>query len=102
MKGPPTRARRSSAPRRDAASKERERIRQLVHDLNTPLSALALQLFLRRRSQADATPQDLRFLEILDRNVERIRTIVASLAPPTPAAEAAPPIRPRRRATSTW
>ena len=116
MKGPTaTRARHAAPAKRDAgekdrAEKERERLGQIVHDLNSPLSAVSLQLFLRRKSLAKPTPQDLHFLEILDRNVERIRTLVASVMPegarPTPTTQPAPqatqPSRPRRRARTTW
>ncbi|MEK6976639.1 MAG: histidine kinase dimerization/phospho-acceptor domain-containing protein [Candidatus Thermoplasmatota archaeon] len=71
----------AAPPTQDAAATERQRLNQIVHDLNTPLSAVSLQLFLRRRSLVKPTPQELHFLEILDRNVARIRTLVASLMP---------------------
>lgn len=108
------RARHAPQARRDAAAKERERIRQIVHDVNTPLSALSLQLYLRRRSLGKPTAEELHFLDILDRNVERLRALVGSLLPaargptltqPTQAAptpQATPPGRPRRDARSTW
>lgn len=99
-------ARHTAPAKQGAAEKERERIRQIVHDLNTPLSAVSLQLFLRRRSLAKPTQQELHFLDILDRNVVRVHALVAALlpaaAPASTPAQALQPGRPRRRVRSTW
>jgi hypothetical protein len=93
----------------DALAEERKRLGQIVHDLNSPLSAVALQLFLRRKALVDPTPQELHFLDILDRNVARIRALVGSVLPTPetlaripPLPSAPPPTPLRRRVRSTW
>lgn len=60
----------------------RRRLGKVAHDLNGPLSAMQMQLYLHRKALAGPTPPDTRSLEVMERNVERMRLLVAAMAAP--------------------
>lgn len=57
----------------------RRRLSEVAHEINSPLSAVRLQLFLHRRSLSQASAQDLHSLDVIERNLERIQAMIASL-----------------------
>lgn len=67
----------------DAVDAElRRRLGKVAHDLNGPLSAMQMQLYLHRKALAGPTPPDAHGLEVMERNVERMRQLVAAMAAP--------------------
>jgi signal transduction histidine kinase len=84
------RARRLELEQAQAAAREVEAVRRAnelktefintaAHELNTPLTPILLQMRLLRRSLADGTPEQSHALDIMERNLERLRELLADV-----------------------
>lgn len=72
----------------------RRRLAEIAHEINSPLSAVRLQLFLHRKALVEPSQQDLHTLDLLERNVARIQALVASLVSTADGQSGPAPSRP--------